>query len=92
MIHSWFSDKSLERYFAEAIYRDDVLHAPRFIVLAIYRRNDVSSERDIARKLRYLVDLSFLRCQENKRYIGDISEEQSAINDDNRLHYFYTVL
>ena len=23
---------------------------------------------------------------------GDISEEQSAINDDNRLHYFCTVL
>ena len=46
----------------------------------------------MAGKLRYLIDLSFLMCQENERYIGDISEEQSAINDDNSLHYFCTVL
>ena len=54
----------------------------------MYRWNDLSSERDIAGKLRYLVDLAFLRCRENERYIGDISEEQNAINDDNRLNYF----
>ena len=54
----------------------------------MYRWNYLSSERDIAGKLRYLVDLAFLRCRENERYIGDISEEQNAINDDNRLHYF----
>ena len=58
----------------------------------MYRWNDLSSDRDIAGNLRYLIDLSFLRCQENERYIGDISEEQSAINDDNRLRYFCTVL
>ena len=60
-------DSSLEQYFTEAIYRDDVPLTLRYIVLAIYRRNDVS-------------------------YIGDISEEQSAINDDNSLHYFCTLL
>ena len=92
MSHSWFSDKSLKRYFTEAIYRDDVPHALRYIVLAIYRRNDTSFERDIAGKLRYLVDFSFLKCQENERYIGDISEEQSAINEDNRRRYFCTAL
>ena len=52
-------NKSLKRYFAEAIYRDDVSHALRYIVLAIYPRNDVSLERDLAGKFRYLVDLSF---------------------------------
>ena len=40
-------NKSLKRYFAEAIYRDDVPHALRYIVLAIYPRNDVSLERCI---------------------------------------------
>ena len=52
-------NKSLKRYFTEAIYRDDVPHALRYIVLAIYRRNDISLERDIAGKFRFLVDLSF---------------------------------
>ena len=40
-------NKSLKRYFAEAIYRDDVPYALRYIVLAIYPRNDVSLERCI---------------------------------------------
>ena len=40
-------DSSLERYFTEAIYRDDVPLTLRYIVLAIYRRNDVSLERFI---------------------------------------------
>ena len=40
-------NKSLKRYFAEAIYRDDVPHALRYIVLAIYPRNYVSLERRI---------------------------------------------
>ena len=37
-------DSSLERYFTEAIYRDDVQLTLRYIVLAIYRRNDVSCQ------------------------------------------------
>ena len=52
-------NKSLKRYYAEAIYCDDVPHALRYIVLAIYPRNDVSLERDLAGNFRYLVDLSF---------------------------------
>ena len=47
MSHSWFSDNSLERYFTEAIYRDDVWHALRYIVIAVYRRNVVSLGRFI---------------------------------------------
>ena len=45
----------------------------RYIAGTLYRWDDLSSEQDIAGKLRYLVDLSFLRCQENERYIADIS-------------------
>ena len=70
MSHSWFSDRWPERYFTEAIYCDDDPHDLRYILLAIYLRNDVSLVREIAGKLPDLGDLSLLRCQEIEWYIG----------------------
>ena len=90
-INRW-NDISLKRYIVMMFRTLSDISFQRYIVGTMYRWNDLSSDRDIAGNLRYLIDLSFLRCQENERYIGDISEEQSAINDDNRLRYFCTVL
>ena len=75
-------NKSLKRYFAEAIYRDDVPHALRYIVLAIYPRNDVSLERCIVGTMyrwneisQESSDISSIYRSKGVKKINNISEE-----------------
>ena len=64
--------------------------ALRDIAVAIFRWNEISQgSADISSNYRSNV---LLICAIYRRDIGEISEEQSAIFDDYRLHYFCTIL